>query len=61
MLPGTLTTTIFGEQIQVALEDPSRINYALVGGVVVFFLGLIYVVRRWFVKQHRIGQASEPS
>jgi phosphatidylserine/phosphatidylglycerophosphate/cardiolipin synthase-like enzyme/uncharacterized membrane protein YdjX (TVP38/TMEM64 family) len=53
MLPGTLTTTIFGEQIQTALEDPSQINYWLVGGVAVFFVGLILVVRRWFVKEHR--------
>jgi phosphatidylserine/phosphatidylglycerophosphate/cardiolipin synthase-like enzyme/uncharacterized membrane protein YdjX (TVP38/TMEM64 family) len=57
MLPGTLTTTIFGEQIQTALEDPSKINYWLVGGVVVFFIGLILVVRRWFVKQHRAAHA----
>jgi uncharacterized membrane protein YdjX (TVP38/TMEM64 family) len=53
MLPGTLTTTIFGEQIQTALEDPSQINYWLVGGVAVFFVALILVVRRWFVKEHR--------
>ena len=55
MLPGTLTTTVFGEQIRTALEDPSRINYWLVGGVVVFFIGLIFFVRRWFVKEHRIA------
>jgi uncharacterized membrane protein YdjX (TVP38/TMEM64 family) len=59
MLPGTLTTTIFGEQIQTALEDPSKINYWLVGGVVVFFVGLILVVRRWFVKQHRATHAEQ--
>ena len=34
MLPGTLTTTVFGDQIQTALEDPSRINWWLVGGVI---------------------------
>lgn len=57
MLPGTLTTTVFGDQIQTALEDPSRINYWLIGGVVLFFAVLIMVVRRWFLKQHRIGHA----
>lgn len=57
MLPGTLTTTIFGDQIQTALEDPSRINYWLIGGVVLFFAVLIMVVRRWFLKQHKIGHA----
>lgn len=51
MLPGTLTTTIFGDQIQTALEDPSKINWWLVGGVAVLFVVLILVVRRWFKKQ----------
>ena len=58
MLPGTLTTTVFGEQIQTALEDPSKINYWLVGGVVVFFVGLILFVRRWFMKEHRAHAAA---
>ena len=30
MLPGTLTSTVFGDQLQVWLEDPSRINYWLI-------------------------------
>ena len=30
MAPGTLTTTVFGDQFQAALEDPSKINYWLV-------------------------------
>ena len=53
MLPGTLTTTIFGDQIQTALEDPSRINWMLVGGVAAFFLVLAVVVKRWFAGQQR--------
>ena len=51
MLPGTLTTTVFGDQIQTALEDPSRINWWLVAGVVVLFVVMILFVRRWFAKQ----------
>ena len=51
MLPGTLTTTVFGDQIQTALEDPSRINWGLVTGVVVFFVVLTLVVKRWFASQ----------
>jgi phospholipase D1/2 len=51
MLPGTLTTTVFGDQIQTALEDPSRINWGLVGGVIVFFVVLTVVVKRWFAGQ----------
>jgi phospholipase D1/2 len=52
ILPGTLTTTVFGDQIQNALEDPSRINWALVVAVVAFFVVLIFMVKRWFASQH---------
>jgi phospholipase D1/2 len=51
MLPGTLTTTVFGDQIATALEDPSKINWWLVGAVLAFFAVLILVVRRWFAKE----------
>lgn len=51
MLPGTLTTTVFGDQIQTALEDPSRINWWLVAGVLLLFVVMILFVRRWFAKQ----------
>ena len=50
MLPGTLTTTIFGDQIETALHDPSRINYWLVGGVVAAFALLTFAVHRWFAR-----------
>jgi uncharacterized membrane protein YdjX (TVP38/TMEM64 family) len=56
ILPGTLTTTVFGEQIKTAIEDPSRIDWALVGGVVAFFVVLIYMVKRWFSAQHVKGR-----
>lgn len=52
MLPGTLTTTVFGDQIQHALEDPSRINWMLVSGVIVLFVVMALAVRRWFALQH---------
>ena len=48
MLPGVLTTTVFGDQIAIALEDASKINYWLVGGVVAAFIVLTWLVRRWF-------------
>jgi phospholipase D1/2 len=57
MVPGTLTTAVFGDQIQTALEDPSKINWWLIAGVVAFFVVLILVVRRWFVRQHAIAVA----
>ena len=58
MVPGTLTTAVFGDQIQTALEDPSMINWWLIAGVVFFFVVLILIVRRWFMKQHRLAVAS---
>jgi uncharacterized membrane protein YdjX (TVP38/TMEM64 family) len=57
MTPGTLTTSVFGDQIQTALEDPARINYWLIAGVIVLFAVLIFFVRRWFMKQHRLVHA----
>jgi uncharacterized membrane protein YdjX (TVP38/TMEM64 family) len=53
MLPGTLTTTVFGDQIATALEDPSKINWWLVAGVIVFFVVLTLIVKRWFGKQEK--------
>ena len=54
MLPGTLTTTVFGDQLQAALEDPSQINYWIVGGVLCVFAVGMFFMRRWFVKQHNL-------
>lgn len=51
LLPGTLTTTIFGDQIQTALQDPSRINWSLVVGVVLWFILMALLLRRWLEKQ----------
>jgi len=47
MLPGTLATTVFADQLRAALEDPSKINYWVVGGVVLVFVALTLAVRRW--------------
>ncbi|HEY7640632.1 MAG TPA: VTT domain-containing protein [Steroidobacteraceae bacterium] len=47
MLPGTLTSTVFGHQLQVWLADPSRINYWLIALVLLAFGIGSWVVRRW--------------
>jgi hypothetical protein len=49
MLPGVLATSVFGDQVTRALEDPSTINWWLVGAVLAAFALLMYAVRRWFV------------
>ena len=50
MAPGTLATSIFGDQLTVALRDPSRINYWVIAGVALCFVVLIVLVRRWFAR-----------
>jgi phospholipase D1/2 len=51
MLPGVLATSVFGGQIAAALEDPSQINWWIVGAVVLAFVVFTYLVRRWFSKE----------
>jgi uncharacterized membrane protein YdjX (TVP38/TMEM64 family) len=58
MAPGTLTTTVFGDFFATAIEDPSRVNYWLLAGVALFFVILIYFVRRWFAKEYRLSRRS---
>jgi phospholipase D1/2 len=51
MTPGVLATSVFGDQISRALEDPSTINWWLVGAVLLAFAVLTWFVRRWFAKR----------
>ena len=49
MLPGTLTSTVFGNQLQVWLRDPSEINYWAIA-LVLLLLGIAtWLVRRWLL------------
>jgi phosphatidylserine/phosphatidylglycerophosphate/cardiolipin synthase-like enzyme/uncharacterized membrane protein YdjX (TVP38/TMEM64 family) len=50
MLPGTLATTVFGNQLEAALRDPAEINYWLLAGIVVVLGVGVLVVRRWLFK-----------
>jgi phospholipase D1/2 len=49
MLPGTLTSTVFGNQLEVWLEDPSQINYWLIALVLLILGVATWLVRRWLV------------
>ena len=54
MAPGTLASTVFADQVAAALDDPSTINYWVIAGIAVFFVVLIFIVRRWLgTIQHR--------
>ncbi|MNC95847.1 hypothetical protein D3C83_130630 [compost metagenome] len=50
MLPGTLTATVFGDQIQTGLRNPERINYWIVAAVVLAMAVAIMAVRRWLYR-----------
>jgi phospholipase D1/2 len=45
-LPGVLATSVFGHQLTAALEDPSTINWWIVGGVLLAFAALIWFFKR---------------
>jgi phospholipase D1/2 len=47
ILPGTLTSTVFGDQLQAWLDDPARINYWLIAFVLFLLGGATWFVRRW--------------
>lgn len=50
MTPGVLATSVFGGEITRALEDPSTINWWLIGAVLAAFALLTVFVRRWFTR-----------
>jgi len=52
MLPGVLATSVFGGQLAAALEDPSTINWWIVGGVILAMVALTWYVKRWFASQN---------
>jgi uncharacterized membrane protein YdjX (TVP38/TMEM64 family) len=55
MAPGTLASTVFADQVAGALEDPSSMNFWLIGGVAVAFVVLMVIVRRWFARVREKG------
>jgi phospholipase D1/2 len=52
MTPGVLATSVFGNQLTRALEDPSTINWWVVAAVVLAFGVLTWLVKRWFDARH---------
>lgn len=47
MTPGMLATSVFGAQLTAALEDPSTINWWIVAAVVLAFVAMTWLVKRW--------------
>ena len=52
ILPGTLTSTVFGDQLQAWLDDPEKINYWMIAAVLVVLGAATWGVRRWLVSSH---------
>jgi uncharacterized membrane protein YdjX (TVP38/TMEM64 family) len=52
LVPGTLATTIFGDQIETALSG-GAINWWVVGAVLGVLTGGVWAVNRWFRKMAR--------
>ncbi|OGA29649.1 MAG: phospholipase [Betaproteobacteria bacterium RIFCSPLOWO2_02_FULL_65_24] len=50
MLPGAMTATVFGGQLENALTDPSRADYILMGTVLAILVAGALLVRRWLAK-----------
>ncbi|HEX6733911.1 MAG TPA: VTT domain-containing protein [Azonexus sp.] len=56
LLPGTVVTAVFGNEIGEALQGRSSISYGLVAGLAVLLIGLIVLVRRWLLAEsHHAG------
>ena len=53
ILPGTLAATIFGNHLEAALRNHSRISYGLLAAVVFALIVLTLVVRAWLSRQRR--------
>lgn len=49
ILPGTLTSTVFGDQLSTWLENPGRINYWAIALVLFLLGGASWFVRRWLI------------
>jgi phospholipase D1/2 len=57
LLPGTLTTTVFGDAIETAVSGSGHVNWWLVGGAVALLAGGAWAVKRWFTRMERRMQA----
>ncbi len=56
ILPGTLTSTVFGDQLSTWLDDPRRINYWAIALVLSLLIGASWLVRRWLISAAATSQ-----
>jgi phosphatidylserine/phosphatidylglycerophosphate/cardiolipin synthase-like enzyme/uncharacterized membrane protein YdjX (TVP38/TMEM64 family) len=61
LLPGTLTTTVFGDAIETAVSGSGVVNWWLVGGALALLAGGAWAVKRWFTRmERRMSAHGEP-
>ena len=53
MLPGTIATTMFANEISNALDDPSKINYWVIAAIILVLVALTLFSRRLLVRIQR--------
>jgi phospholipase D1/2 len=53
LLPGTLTTTVFGDAIETAISGTGHVNWWIVGGALALLAGGAWAVKRWFTRMER--------
>ena len=57
LLPGTLTTTVFGDAIETAVSGSGEVNWWIVGGALALLAAGAWAVKRWFTRMERRMQA----
>jgi phospholipase D1/2 len=53
LLPGTLTTTVFGDAIETAVTGAGEVNWWFVGAAIALLAGGAWAVKRWFTRMER--------
>ncbi len=53
MMPGTIATTLFTDQVLAALEGEREVNYWIVAAVLVAFAVVMFFMKRWLTRVHR--------
>lgn len=51
LLPGMIAWTVFGDQINAAMEDSSKVSWWLIGGAVLLLVAFTFLARRFLAKR----------
>jgi phospholipase D1/2 len=51
LLPGMLAWTVFGDQINAALDDSAKVSWWLIGGAVLLLVAFTFLARRFLAKR----------